>query len=61
MVVFRIKSDYQILRSCQLAATSPGLARTNDWFTVPASGGTDNVPIFISPGQPNVFYRMAHP
>jgi autotransporter-associated beta strand protein len=44
-----------------LQSNSMGLAATNDWFTVPGSDGTDSVPIFIAPGEANVFYRMAHP
>ena len=37
------------------------IGKMNDWFTVPGSVSTDSVQINISPAQPNVFYRMAHP
>jgi hypothetical protein len=44
-----------------LQSNSGDLTMTNDWFTVPGSVSTDSVQINISPAQPNVFYRMAHP
>jgi hypothetical protein len=44
-----------------LQTNAVGLLSTNSWFPYPGSASVTNVVVPISPGQPNVFFRMVYP